>query len=116
MTENPLRSRKDEPTMAAASMTPPLLAVDEPRARVESLSLPKRNALVACFKATELRKKGGAWHGSPDGRPASGLTIANLARDGMLTVTTNYQPRSARLTERGRWFARTLLDDGAGAE
>ena len=67
-----------------------------------SLSLPRRNALVACFKANELRKKDGAWHGSPDGKPASGMTIANLARDGMLTVTTNSQPRSARLlTERG---------------
>ena len=110
-----MRDRKDETTIAAASMPPPLLAVDEPRARIEILSLAKRNALVACFKANELRKKDGAWHGSPDGKPVSGMTIADLARDGMLTVTTNYRLGSARLTERGNWFARSLLCDGAAA-
>ena len=40
------------------------------------------------------------------------MTAADLARDGMLTVTTNHRIGSARLTERGNWFARTLLCDG----
>jgi len=115
MTENPVRGRKDETTIAAASLPPPLLAVDEPRARIDVLSPAKRNALVACFKANELRKKDGAWHGSPDGKPVSGMTIADLARDGMLTVTTNNRLGSAQLTKRGSWFARTLLYDRAAA-
>jgi hypothetical protein len=42
------------------------------------------------------------------------MTTADLARDGMLTVTTNHRTGSARLTERGNWFARTLLCDGNG--
>ena len=72
----------------------------------------RRNALVACFTAGGLYKKDGAWHGPPDGKPISGMTTADLARDGMLTVTTNHRIGSARLTERGNWFARTLLSDG----
>jgi hypothetical protein len=40
------------------------------------------------------------------------MTTADLARDGMLTVTTNHRFGSARLTERGNWFARTLLCQG----
>jgi hypothetical protein len=43
------------------------------------------NALIACFNSNELKKKDGAWHGLPDGKPTSGTTIADLARDGMLT-------------------------------
>jgi hypothetical protein len=78
-----------------------LLAPSEPRAPIAILSPAKRNALVACFNAGGLHKKGG--------KPVSGMTTADLARDGMLTVTTNHQFGSARLTERGNWFARTLL-------
>jgi hypothetical protein len=40
------------------------------------------------------------------------MTTADLARDGMLTVTTNHRFGSAQLTERGNWFARTLLCQG----
>jgi hypothetical protein len=89
-----------------------LLAADEPRAPIAILSPAKRNALVACFNAGGLHKKDGAWHGPPGGKPVSGMTTADLARDGMLTVTTNHRIGSARLTERGNWFARTLLCDG----
>src|ERR1017187_7799124 len=115
MIGHPVRGRKDETVIAAASPPPPLLAVDEPRARIDDLSPARRNALVACFKANELHKKDGAWHGSPDGKPVSGVTIADLARDGMLTVTTNNQLGSAQLTKRGNWFARTLLYDQSAA-
>jgi hypothetical protein len=86
-----------------------LLAPSEPRAPIAILSPAKRNALVACFNAGGLHKKDGAWHGPPGGKPVSGMTTADLARDGMLTVNTNHQFGSARLTERGNWFARTLI-------
>jgi hypothetical protein len=89
-----------------------LLAPGEPRAPIAILSPAKRNALVACFNAGGLHKRDGAWHGPPGGKPVSGMTTADLARDGMLTVTTNHRIGSARLTERGNWFARTLLCDG----
>jgi hypothetical protein len=83
----------------------------EPRAPVAVLSAARRNALIACFNAGELTKKNGAWHGLPDGQPTSGVTVADLARDGMLTLTTDGRMVSARLTEQGHWFARTLLCD-----
>ena len=92
-----------------------LLAPSEPRAPIAILSPAKRNALVACFNAGGLHKKDGAWHGPPGGKPVSGMTTADLARDGMLTVATNHQFGSARLTERGNWFARTLLCQGTTA-
>ena len=71
--------------------------------------------LVACVNAGGLHEKDGAWHGPPDGKPVSGMTTADLARDGMLTVTTNHRFGSAQLTERGNWFARTLLCQGTTA-
>jgi hypothetical protein len=81
---------------------------DEP-SPVQAPPTSKRSALVACFNAGGLNKKDGAWHGAPGDRPVSGTTTADLARDGMLTVTTKHRNGSARLTERGNWFARTLL-------
>ena len=92
-----------------------LLAPSEPRAPIAILSPAKRNALVACFNAGGLHKKDGAWHGPLDCKPVSGMTTADLARDGMLTVTTNHRFGSAQLTERGNWFARTLLCQGTAA-
>jgi hypothetical protein len=98
----------------AATLSP--LAPSEPRALIAILSVAKRNALVACFNASGLHKKDGAWHGAPDDRPVSGVTVADLARDGMLTLTTDHRLGSARLTDRGNWFARTLLRDATGAK
>ena len=88
-----------------------LLAPNEPPAPIAILSLAQRNALVACINAGGLYKKAGAWHGPFGGKPLSGVTIADLARDGMLTLTTKHRLGSARLTGRGNWFARTLLHD-----
>jgi hypothetical protein len=90
------------------------LAPCEPRALVAILSAAKRNALVACLAAGGLHKKHGAWHGVADGKPVSGVTVADLARDGMLT--TDHRLGAARLTERGSWFARTLLRDAPAAQ
>jgi hypothetical protein len=105
---------QDELRDADVTTAPVLpLAPSEPRALIAILSAAKRNALVACFNGNGLRKKDGAWHGLPDGKPISGVTVADLARDGMLTLTTDHRLGSARLTERGSWFARTLLRDAA---
>jgi hypothetical protein len=90
-----------------------LLAPDERRAPIDGLSPIKQYALAACFNAGELRKKDGAWHGPSNKRPLAGVTVADLVREGMLTVTNNQRMRSAQLTTRGNWFARTLLDDAA---
>jgi hypothetical protein len=95
-----------EPTAPALLQ---LFVPNERHAPIAILSPAKRNALVACFNAGGLQKKNGAWHGPLGGMPLSGVTIADLARDGMLTVTTNRRLGSAQLTERGNWFARTLL-------
>jgi hypothetical protein len=84
------------------------LAPNEAPAPIAKLSVAKRNAVLACAKAGGLYKKAGAWHGPSDGKPLSGVTIADLARDGLFTVTTNNRIGSAQLTERGGWFARTL--------
>jgi hypothetical protein len=91
----------------------PRRAPPEARALVAILSTAKRNALLACLNGNGLYKKNGAWHGSAHEKPVSGVTVADLARDGMLTLTTDHRLCSARLTERGNWFARTLLHDAA---
>ena len=88
-----------------------LLAPNEPPAPIANLSPAQRNALVAYINAGGLYKQAGAWHGPFGGKPLAGVTIANLARDGMLTVSTNHRLGSAKLTGRGNWFARTLLHD-----
>ena len=50
-----------------------------------------------------------------DGKHISGGTVADLSRDGMFSVITNQQYGSAKLTERGQWFARTMIE-AAGEE
>jgi hypothetical protein len=90
------------------------LAPSEPRALIAILSVAKRNALLACFAAGGLHKKDGAWRGAAGAKPVSGVTVADLARDGMLT--TDHRLGTARLTERGSWFARTLLRDAPAAQ
>jgi hypothetical protein len=102
------------PDVVTASLQP--LAPSEPRAQIAILSTAKRNALLTCFNASGLHKKDGAWHGTPGGKPVSGVTVADLTRDGMLTLTTDHGLASARLTERGSWFARTLLREATGAK
>jgi hypothetical protein len=82
-------------------------------APVAILSAAKRRALLACLDSGGLRKKAGAWHGPEKAKPISGVTVADLARDGMLTLITEHQTCSAQLTERGIWFAQTLFALGA---
>ncbi len=94
----------------------PLLAPDELRAPIVSLSPAKRAALVACFKGGSLHKRDGVWTGlSPTtfDKPVAGVTVADLARDGMLMLSMLPGRASARLTARGSWFARTALTEMA---
>ena len=100
-------------SISQSERIPSVLAPGERHAPIACLSPSKRNALVACFNAGGLAKKDGAWHGVSGGRPVSGITTADLARDGLLIVTTKHRNGSARLTERGNWFARTLLRDAS---
>jgi hypothetical protein len=97
----------------------PLLPVgpNERPAPVADLSPAKRNALLVCLNTGRLYRKAGARHGSCEGKPLSGVTIADLARDGLLAVEKTDRFASAQLTERGTWFARTLLqhDEMEGA-
>jgi len=61
-----------------------------------------------------LYKRGGAWtpsYASPHEERISGMTVADLSRDGLLTITVTNKQASARLTPRGAWFARTTAND-----
>jgi hypothetical protein len=78
-------------------------------APVDDLSPTQRAALIECGDNGRLYKKNGVWRGSPAGRGINGNTIANLGRDGFLIVSRDRRSASATLTERGEWFARTLL-------
>jgi len=88
-----------------------LLGPTEARAQIDILSLAKREALIACLESGALHRHCGAWvPGTSDHRRRriSGVTVANLAREGMLTIEGR---TIARLTARGSWFARTVASD-----
>jgi hypothetical protein len=95
----------------------PLLAPNESPAPTAILSPAKRDALIACLNSDgTLHKRHGAWVAESGGseRRVSGMTVADLGRDGMLTLTVLRKSASARLTTRGSWFARTAADEIAG--
>jgi hypothetical protein len=89
----------------------PLLAPNEPSAPTAILSPAKRAALLACLTGGgALLKQRGVWLPESAGsgqKPVFGITVADLSRDGMLTLTVLGRSASARLTIRGSWFART---------
>ena len=107
---NAQRGHPEEARTKFASRLPPLLSPNKGRAPINILSPAKRTGLIECFNNNGLHKQKGFWRGSPVGKPVSGSTVADLSRDGMLAVTTNRQRGSAQLTERGNWFARTLIE------
>jgi hypothetical protein len=84
-------------------------------APIAILSPAKRAALIAFLHGDgTLHKSRGVWIAQPatvSARRIYGMTIADLARDGMLTVTVIRKNASARLTPRGTWFAQTLAAD-----
>ena len=87
------------------------LTTNRPRAPIAVLSLAKRTAMIECFNNSNgLHKHNGCWCGEPKGKHISGVTVADLARDGMFSVVTNRSHGSARLTERGQSCARALIE------
>ena len=85
---------------------------EEPRAPTAGLSPAKRAALIACFNGGSLHKRDGAWaapSASTYDKPVSGVTVADLGRDGMLMLSMLDGNASARLTTRGSWFVRTMM-------
>jgi hypothetical protein len=63
-----------------------------------------------------LQKLRGVWtapSASARDKPISGVTVADLGRDGMLTLSLLQGNASARLTARGNWFARTVVTEMA---
>jgi hypothetical protein len=89
------------------------LGRNDPQAAILSLSPVKRGALVACVEADgALYKRYGAWstHATgPLGRKISGNTVADLIRDGMLTLNVIGKDATARLTPQGERIARGTL-------
>ena len=91
----------------------PLLGPNEPHAPIAILTTAKRAALVACLRDGSLHKHGGVWtapSATSDEKPIAGPTVADLGRDGLLALTVLGRSKSAQLTQRGNWFARTLAD------
>jgi hypothetical protein len=89
----------------------PTLAPDEPSAPTSILTAAKRAALIVCLNGGgTFYNRRGIW-GRPSPKPGdkriSGATVADLARDGMLSFNGVGRAASARLTVRGSWFART---------
>ena len=104
---------RSEPVRDASGAV--VLAPHEPRAPTANLSPTKRAALIACVKGDgTLHKCMGVWK-SPAAqggeRPVFGVTVADLARDGMVTLTVAGKHAVASLTPRGSWFARTAATE-----
>ena len=100
-----------EPSSAAPLLQP---TSDERRAPTAILSSAKRAALIACVNGGSLHRRRGVWTAPSAGvgdRPISGATVADLGRDGMLTLSVLQGSAYARLTARGSWFARTLVTE-----
>ena len=104
------RDSETEVATTSALTLPPLGMANKPRAPATVLSSTKRTAVIECFNNNGLHKSRGHWCGGPEGKHISGVTVADLARDGMFSVIKNLKYSSARLTERGQWFARTLIE------
>ena len=79
------------------------------RAPSVTLSPTKMRALVACLSADgTLHRCHGAWTPGPDGSSEQripGMTVADLIRDGMLTLITHTRRSPAQLTPLGRELA-----------
>jgi hypothetical protein len=100
------RGAEIEVTTTSAVTLPPLVMANKvmankvmanrPRAPVAVLSSTKQAAVIECFTNDGLHKDHGHWCGGPEGKHISGVTVADLARDGMFSVVKNLQYSSAR--------------------
>jgi len=90
----------------------PVLVPHEAHAPTANLSPTKRAALLACVKGDgTLHKCMGVWKSPAAQAGELGVTVADLARDGMMTVTVTGKHAIAALTPRGSWFARTAATE-----
>lgn len=109
------RGETDMPKRIDHTGSPSLLpASDEGRAPIAILSSAKRAALISCLNGGSLHKRCGVWTvpcANASDNPVSGATVADLGRDGMLTLTVLRGSASAQLTARGSWFARTVASE-----
>jgi hypothetical protein len=92
-------------------MAKPAVAGKKRAAPIALLSPAKRMALVECFNSDGLHKQKGCWRASSNGQRISGATVADLSRDGMVKVVVTRHSGLAKLTERGIWFAQSLVED-----
>lgn len=102
---------RSEPNSAGSLL---LLGPHESRAPTVVLSPAKRAALRACLNGGILERRCGVWtspSASACDRPVSGITVADLGRDGLLILTILRGSASATLTTRGTWFARTVVSE-----
>jgi hypothetical protein len=75
----------DSMSHAASSLAP-----NEPKAPISILTPAKRAALIACLNSGTLEKQRGVWaapYPGPCDKRISGITVADLGRDGMLSLT-----------------------------
>jgi hypothetical protein len=95
----------EEPIFRSELISPmpfPLLAPNEPRTPITILSPAQRTALIACLADGTLSKRCGVWTSQSAhacGRRIEGVTVADLIREGMLTVSV--LGRSAEAPRRG---------------
>jgi hypothetical protein len=113
--QRPQRHGGNDATVTSALTRTPLIVANKRRAPIAVLSPTKRIAVIECFNNDGLHKRRGYWSGTPEGKHISGVTVADLARDGIFSVAINLRHGSARLTERGQWFARTLIEPASEA-
>jgi hypothetical protein len=82
----------------------------ERRAPIAELTPTKRKALIVCLEGGGvLYKHFGVWSPSRESlgeHRIYGITVADLGRDGLLSIGVVDDCATARLTPRGSWFAR----------
>jgi hypothetical protein len=83
------REGKNEATVTSTLTLMPLVIANKQRAPVAILSPTKRTAVIECFNNNGLHKRRGYWWGTPQGKHISGVTVADLARDGIFSVIIN---------------------------
>src|ERR1700694_1870166 len=98
------RRGDNEATVTSALTRTPSVVANKRRAPVAVLSPTKRTAVIECFNNNGLHKRRGYWWGTPEGKHISGVTVADLARDGIFSVVINLRHGSARPTERADSF------------
>ena len=83
-------------------------------ATADKLSPTKKAALTECLIGGEMRKASGFWFAEGRVTRISGVTVSDLARDGLLMIkgTSSKSRETAILTARGAEFAKTLAGEG----